>query len=120
MKPLQFSPAHHSPLFGELVCSNSLKAEHLTNASGLLKAEMARLGSLVLSCAHKARVPAGGALAVDREVFSRLLTQAVEEHPLIQVCLLYTSSASPPPAGSIAGAALWSPPPRWPAAAPSS
>ena len=97
MKPLRFSPAHHSPLFGELVCSNSLKAEHLTNASGLLKAEMARLGSLVLSCAQKARVPAGGALAVDREAFSRLLTQAMEEHPLIQVKRQVAEQLPPPP-----------------------
>lgn len=97
MKPLRFSPAHHSPLFGELVCSNSLKAEHLTNASGLLKAEMARLGSLVLSCAQKARVPAGGALAVDREAFSRLVTQAMEEHPLIQVKRQVAEQLPPPP-----------------------
>lgn len=85
MKPLKFSPAHKSSGFGELVCSNSLKAEHLTNASGLLKAEMQRLGSLVLRCARLARVPAGGALAVDREAFSGLITKAMEEHPLIRV-----------------------------------
>ena len=67
MKPKKHSPAHTLDSFSELVCSNSLKAEHLTNASGLLKAEMALLDSLILNCAQWARVPAGGALAVDRE-----------------------------------------------------
>lgn len=85
MKPLCYSPAHHSPGFAELVCSNSLKAEHLNNASGLLKAEMEKLESLILRCGQKARVPAGGALAVDREVFSGLVTRAMEEHPLITI-----------------------------------
>ncbi|MEG1513252.1 MAG: methylenetetrahydrofolate--tRNA-(uracil(54)-C(5))-methyltransferase (FADH(2)-oxidizing) TrmFO [Clostridia bacterium] len=85
MKPHKYSPAHKDPGFGELVCSNSLKAEHLTNASGLLKAEMDKLGSLVLSCARAARVPAGGALAVDRAAFSRNLTEKIEGHPLIRI-----------------------------------
>ncbi|MGI6236095.1 MAG: methylenetetrahydrofolate--tRNA-(uracil(54)-C(5))-methyltransferase (FADH(2)-oxidizing) TrmFO [Candidatus Excrementavichristensenella sp.] len=85
MKPLHYSPAHHSPGFAELVCSNSLKAEHLNNASGLLKAEMEKLDSLILRCGREARVPAGGALAVDREVFSALVTRAMEDHPLITI-----------------------------------
>lgn len=83
MKPLKYSPAHHLPGFAELVCSNSLKAEHLTNASGLLKAEMRRLDSLILRCADACRVPAGGALAVDRDRFSAAVTRALTEHPLV-------------------------------------
>ena len=85
MKPHKFSPAHHMTGFAELVCSNSLKAEHLSNASGLLKAEMKQLGSLILTCAEQARVPAGGALAVDRDVFSDLVTEKIRNHPLITV-----------------------------------
>ena len=83
MKPGKYSPAHHMPGFAELVCSNSLKAEHLTNASGLLKAEMKRLDSLILACAEQSRVPAGGALAVDRDAFSGAVTKALTEHPLV-------------------------------------
>mgnify|MGYP000549049809 CR=1 FL=1 len=83
MKPKKFSPAHHMEGFAELVCSNSLKAEHLTNASGLLKAEMRLLDSLILRAADDARVPAGGALAVDREKFSAQITKALTEHPLV-------------------------------------
>lgn len=85
MKPVRFSPAHHAPGFGELVCSNSLKAEHLTNASGVLKAEMEKLNSLVLRAARESRVPAGGALAVDRERFSDCLTRTLTAHPLVEV-----------------------------------
>ena len=85
MKPLKYSPAHKSEGFAELVCSNSLKAEHLTNASGLLKAELRMLDSLILACAEQSRVPAGGALAVDRHIFSDRITRAIEDHPLIQV-----------------------------------
>ena len=85
MKPEKYSPAHKMADFAELVCSNSLKAEHLTNASGLLKAEMDRFGSLILDAARAARVPAGTALAVDRDRFSRLVTEAVESQPLIRV-----------------------------------
>lgn len=85
MKPIQFSPAHTSEGFGELVCSNSFKAEHLTNASGVLKAELRRLDSLVLRAAEATRVPAGGALAVDRAAFSDHLTAAIDAHPLIEV-----------------------------------
>jgi methylenetetrahydrofolate--tRNA-(uracil-5-)-methyltransferase len=85
MKPERFSPAHKKADFAELVCSNSLKAEHLTNASGLLKAEMEKFGSLILDAARASRVPAGTALAVDRDRFSRLVTEAVESQPLIRV-----------------------------------
>ena len=83
MKPKRHSPAHKMNSFAELVCSNSLKAEHLTNASGLLKAEMRMLDSLVLSAADKCRVPAGGALAVDREAFSQEITRFLQAQPLL-------------------------------------
>ena len=83
MKPKKFSPAHKRDGFAELVCSNSLKAEQLTNASGLLKAEMRRMDSLILSAAEACRVPAGGALAVDRDLFSEKITQTLREHPLV-------------------------------------
>lgn len=85
MKPQRFSPAHHSEGFAELVCSNSLKAEAVGSAGGLLKAEMRLMGSLLLDCAEKCRVPAGGALAVDRDEFSALVTGSVESNPLITV-----------------------------------
>ena len=84
MKPLRYSPAHKSPGYAELVCSNSLKAEQLSNASGLLKAELRALGSLILECAEACRVPAGGALAVDRDLFSERITAAIQSHPLIR------------------------------------
>ena len=85
MKPEKMSPAHHSPLFAELVCSNSLRSDRLTNAVGLLKEEMRLCGSLVMRAADEARVPAGGALAVDRDKFSGHITQALREHPLVTV-----------------------------------
>ncbi len=83
MKPLKKSPAHKTDLFAELVCSNSLKAERLGSAAGLLKAEMELLDSLCVECAKKTKVPAGGALAVDRDEFSRLVTEKIKAHPLI-------------------------------------
>lgn len=85
MKPLRYSPAHHSEGFAELVCSNSLKAERISAAGGLLKAEMKRFGSLLVDCAYRCRVPAGGALAVDRDEFSRLVTQEILNCPNITV-----------------------------------
>ncbi|WP_300295114.1 methylenetetrahydrofolate--tRNA-(uracil(54)-C(5))-methyltransferase (FADH(2)-oxidizing) TrmFO [uncultured Intestinimonas sp.] len=85
MKPQKMTPAHHSPWFGELVCSNSLRSDQLENAVGLLKEELRRCGSLILSCADAHRVEAGGALAVDREGFSRAVTEQVRAHPLIRV-----------------------------------
>ena len=85
MKPGRLTPAHHSEDFAELVCSNSLRSDQLTNAVGLLKEEMRQLGSLILRAADATRVPAGGALAVDRVAFSRFVTEAVNHHPLIAV-----------------------------------
>ena len=85
MKPQKKTPAHHSDLFGELVCSNSLRSDQLENAVGLLKEELRRLNSLILRCADEHRVAAGGALAVDRLGFSQAITDAVRSHPLIQV-----------------------------------
>lgn len=84
MKPGQMTEAHHSPDLAELVCSNSLRANRLENAVGLLKEEMRRLGSLILSCADATAIPAGGALAVDREQFAARVTQQVKSHPLIE------------------------------------
>ena len=86
MKPGRMSPAHHSEQLAELVCSNSFRGDRLTNAVGLLKEEMRIMGSLIMRCADATRVPAGGALAVDRESFSRSVTDAVESHPLIDLC----------------------------------
>jgi methylenetetrahydrofolate--tRNA-(uracil-5-)-methyltransferase len=85
MKPVSYSPAHASPDFAELVCSNSLRSNAITNAVGLLKEEMRRLGSLVLAAADEAAVPAGRALAVDRAAFARRITESVESHPRIRV-----------------------------------
>ena len=85
MKPVKFSPAHHSGNFAELVCSNSLRAAARENAIGLLKEELRHLGSLIMESADKSRIPAGGALAVDRDEFSGYITQAIRNHPLIEV-----------------------------------
>ena len=83
MKPAKMTPAHHTPWFGELVCSNSLRSDQIENAVGLLKEELRRCGSLIMSCADAHRVEAGGALAVDREAFAKAVTEAVKGHPLI-------------------------------------
>lgn len=85
MKPQKMTPAHHSPGFAELVCSNSLRSDQLENAAGLLKEELRRCGSLILRCADQTRVEAGGALAVDREGFSAAVTAAVRSHPGITI-----------------------------------
>lgn len=85
MKPAKYTPAHHSPRFAELVCSNSLKASRLGSAAGLLKEEMARLGSLTVPIARGCAVPAGGALAVDRDVFADEVTKKICSHPSITV-----------------------------------
>lgn len=85
MKPEKFTPAHKSSLFAELVCSNSLRSDSLTNAVGLLKEEMRRLGSAVMKAADASRVPAGSALAVDRNLFSGTVTAAVRSDPNISV-----------------------------------
>ena len=85
MKPAQKTPAHHTDDFGELVCSNSLRSDQLENAVSLLKEELRRMDSLILSCADAHRVEAGGALAVDRHAFSRAITEQIRSHPLITV-----------------------------------
>lgn len=85
MKPEKMTPAHKSPLFGELVCSNSLRSDELANAVGLLKAEMRTMGSLFLESADANRVPAGGALAVDRERFAGYITDKLSSHPNVEI-----------------------------------
>ena len=85
MKPDKLTPAHHSPDFAELVCSNSLRSDQLENAVGLLKEELRRLDSVILACADAHRVEAGGALAVDRTAFAAAVTERVKSHPLIAV-----------------------------------
>jgi methylenetetrahydrofolate--tRNA-(uracil-5-)-methyltransferase len=85
MRPVVRTPAHHTDRLAELVCSNSFKSLELTNAHGLLKAELRALGSLLLPCADQARVPGGAALAVDREVFSCAVHERVMQHPNIRV-----------------------------------
>lgn len=85
MKPDHMSPAHHSEQLAELVCSNSFRGDRLSNAVGLLKEEMRILGSLIMRCADETRVPAGGALAVDRDSFSLQVTRAISNHPLIEL-----------------------------------
>ena len=85
MKPQKSTPAHHSTDFAELVCSNSLRSDQLENAVGLLKEELRRMDSLIMRCADEHRVPAGGALAVDRFGFSAAVTQHIRSHPLITV-----------------------------------
>jgi len=85
MRPVRMTEAHQTSNFAELVCSNSLRGASLETAVGVLKEEMRRLGSLVIAAADKAQVPAGGALAVDREGFSRAITRTLTTHPLIEV-----------------------------------
>lgn len=85
MKPARKSPAHHSDLFAELVCSNSLRSDSLENAVGLLKEELRILGSLIMESADRAKVPAGGALAVDRDEFAGFITDSIRNNPLITV-----------------------------------
>ena len=85
MKPGKMSPAHHTEYFGELVCSNSLRSDQLENAVGLLKEELRRCGSLIMSCADAHRVEAGGALAVDRHAFAAAVTEKIRNHPNVTV-----------------------------------
>lgn len=85
MRPVKNTPAHKTELFAELVCSNSLRGAGLENAVGVLKEEMRRLGSIIMEAADATKVPAGGALAVDRWGFSRYITEKVSQHPLINV-----------------------------------
>lgn len=95
MKPHRFSPAHHSQFLGELVCSNSLRSDEVGSAVGLLKEEMRRLGSLILEAAEETKVPAGKALAVDRDLFAACITKRMENHPAITV-IREEVSAIPP------------------------
>lgn len=99
MKPHKMTPAHHSPDFGELVCSNSLRSDQLENAVGLLKEELRRSGSLIMACADETRVQAGGALAVDRHAFAAAITRKIKEHPLITV--VEGEVAQIPPEGEV-------------------
>ena len=85
MKPRKMTPAHHADTFAELVCSNSFRGDRLENAVGLLKEELRRLGSLILTCAEATRVEAGGCLAVDRQGFSQMVTEKIRSHPNITV-----------------------------------
>ncbi len=85
MKPQKYTPAHHHEGFAELVCSNSLRSDSLSNAVGLLKEEMRRMGSLIMQAADATRVPAGSALAVDRTLFSAYITEKIKQHPNIEV-----------------------------------
>ena len=85
MRPQKMTPAHHSENFAELVCSNSLRADGTANAVGVLKKEMEMLDSIVIRFARKHQVPAGGALAVDRDNFSKDITEYLRNHPLVEV-----------------------------------
>ena len=85
MKPKKMTPAHHSEDFAELVCSNSFRGDRLENAVGLLKEELRRVGSIIMECAEATRVEAGGALAVDRQGFAKLVTEKIRNHPNITV-----------------------------------
>ena len=95
MKPHKYTPAHHHEGFAELVCSNSLRSDSLINAVGLLKEEMRRLGSLIMMAAEATKVPAGSALAVDRELFSAFITEKIKNHPLIEVIEGEVTSVNP-------------------------
>ena len=86
MKPRKYTPAHSNPDFAELICSNSFKANRLDSAAGLMKEEMRTLGSLLLRIADDCAVPAGGALAVNRELFASGVTKAIKENPFIEIC----------------------------------
>ena len=85
MKPKRRSPAHNADTLAELVCSNSLRSDRLQNGAGLMKEEMRRLDSLIMSCADSCRVPAGGALAVDRDTFTRCVTDRIKSNPNINL-----------------------------------
>lgn len=95
MKPVKFSPAHKSENFAELVCSNSLKADRIENACGLLKEEMRHFNSVMMQAADVSRVPAGGALAVDRDKFSLFITNKIKSHPNIKVITEEISEIKP-------------------------
>ena len=92
MKPHKYTPAHHSEGFAELVCSNSLRSDRVTNGVGLLKEELYRLDSLIMEAAYATRVPAGSALAVDRDLFSAYVTEKIKNHPSIEIVEAEVSS----------------------------
>src|SRR5687768_10408312 len=96
MRPVRPTPAHKTDRLAELVCSNTFKSTELSSAHGLLKAEMRELGSMILECADLARVPAGSALGVDREVFASAVTERVTSHPLIEVVREEVTSVTAP------------------------
>ena len=95
MKPVKYTPAHHNPGFAELVCSNSLRSDELSNAIGVLKAELREMNSIIMEAADNTRVPAGSALAVDREGFSAYITERVKNHPNINVISEEVTSIDP-------------------------
>ena len=95
MKPVKFTPAHHNVGFAELVCSNSLRSDELSNAIGVLKAELRGMNSLIMEAADSTRVPAGSALAVDREKFSQYVTEKIKNHPNITVISQEISEINP-------------------------
>ncbi|MFB3065933.1 MAG: methylenetetrahydrofolate--tRNA-(uracil(54)-C(5))-methyltransferase (FADH(2)-oxidizing) TrmFO [Planctomycetota bacterium] len=99
MRPRKMTPAHHTDRFAELVCSNSLGGEAETNAKGLLQDEMRQVGSIVMAAADASRLPAGGALAVDREIFAAHVTRTLEEHP--RITLVREEVAEPPGEGAV-------------------
>ena len=108
MKPKVYSPAHHSPLFAELVCSNSFKSVSTENAHGVLKEEMGRLDSLILQAAKETRVPAGDSLAVDREAFSKKITSALERMENVEIIREEVSVIPPDPITIVASGPLTS------------
>ncbi len=95
MKPHKYTPAHHSEGFAELVCSNSLRSDSIINAVGLLKEEIRRIGSLIMMAAEETKVPAGSALAVDRELFSKFITEKIKNHPNIEIVEAEMTSVNP-------------------------
>ncbi|HHT48670.1 MAG TPA: methylenetetrahydrofolate--tRNA-(uracil(54)-C(5))-methyltransferase (FADH(2)-oxidizing) TrmFO [Firmicutes bacterium] len=109
MRPLRNTPAHTSSFLAELVCSNSLKANNLENASGLLKEELRRLDSLLMAVAEETKVPAGGALAVDRQRFAQGVTTRINQHPRIKVIRAEVTSIPPDQPAVIASGPLTSP-----------
>ena len=109
MRPHQSTPAHHTPWLAELVCSNSLRSNELTNAAGLLKEELRRLKSLIIDCADRHRVPAGSALAVDRASFSQEVTHRIEQHPRITIERREAKSLDPQELTVVATGPLTSP-----------
>jgi methylenetetrahydrofolate--tRNA-(uracil-5-)-methyltransferase len=110
MKPSKYTPAHHSPKFAELVCSNSLRSNELSNAIGVFKEELRALGSLIMESAYSTRVAAGSALAVDRELFSDYITDKIKNHPNIEIVYEEVKEINPDEITVIASGPLTSDP----------